>query len=124
MIARLRGARASTRLVAPRTRLASPGGPTDALHIDNSYGIHVSGDMNAPATGGWQDWTTVTATVNLPFTGLQTLTVDRTTEAGTATTCRLPHPGNRRRGPLAPQGQDDNNDDHDDDDGTDSDIHG
>jgi hypothetical protein len=58
-------------------RLASPGGVADALHLDNSYGINVSGDVSAPATGGWQDWTTVSATVNLPFAGPQTLTVDQ-----------------------------------------------
>jgi hypothetical protein len=56
-------------------RLASPDGVTDALHIDNGSGDNVSGDVNAPATGGYQDWETVSANVNLPFTGLQTLTV-------------------------------------------------
>ena len=56
-------------------RLASPGGVTDALHIDDSLGADVSGDVNAPETGGWQDWATVTASVVLPYAGLQTLTI-------------------------------------------------
>jgi uncharacterized protein involved in high-affinity Fe2+ transport len=58
-------------------RLASPTGQTDALHIDNSSGLNVSGDINAPDTGGWQTWQTVTANVNLPFAGPQTLTLDQ-----------------------------------------------
>jgi hypothetical protein len=57
-------------------RLASPSGVTDALHVDNSAGTDLSGLVNAPDTGGWQDWSTVTATVTLPA-GVQTLTVDQ-----------------------------------------------
>jgi hypothetical protein len=57
-------------------RLASPGGVTDALHIANSAGTNLSGDINAPDTGGWQDWATVTGSVTLPA-GVQTLTVDQ-----------------------------------------------
>jgi beta-glucosidase len=57
-------------------RLASPSGVTDALHIASSSGTNLSGDVNAPATGGWQDWTTVTASVTLPA-GTQTLTIDQ-----------------------------------------------
>jgi hypothetical protein len=57
-------------------RLASPDGVTDALHIDNSAGTNLSGSVNAPDTGGWQDWATVTASVSLPA-GVQTLTVDQ-----------------------------------------------
>jgi F5/8 type C domain-containing protein/carbohydrate binding protein with CBM6 domain len=57
-------------------RLASPSGVTDALHIDNSAGTSLSGAVNAPDTGGWQDWGTVTASVTLPA-GVQTLTVDQ-----------------------------------------------
>ncbi len=55
-------------------RLASPNGVTDALHA-NLAGANLSGDINAPGTGGWQDWTTVTATVTLPA-GTQTFVVD------------------------------------------------
>jgi beta-glucosidase len=57
-------------------RLASPDGVTDALHIANTSGTNLSGDVNVPDTGGWQDWTTVTANVTLPA-GTQTLIVDQ-----------------------------------------------
>ena len=56
-------------------RLASPSGATDGLHIASSSGTNLSGNINVPTTGGWQDWTTVTATVTLPA-GQQTLTLD------------------------------------------------
>jgi hypothetical protein len=55
-------------------RLAAPSAVTDALHIANSSGTNLSGNVNAPATGGYQTWTTVNATVTLPA-GTQTLTV-------------------------------------------------
>ena len=57
-------------------RVASPNGVTDALHVANSAGTSLSGAVNVPDTGGWQDWATVTATVTLPA-GRQTLTVDQ-----------------------------------------------
>ena len=57
-------------------RLASPGGVTDGLHIASAAGSNLSGNVNVPATGGWQTWTTVTASVALPA-GQQTLTVDQ-----------------------------------------------
>jgi Carbohydrate binding module (family 6)/F5/8 type C domain/Abnormal spindle-like microcephaly-assoc'd, ASPM-SPD-2-Hydin len=57
-------------------RVASPSGVTDGLHIANSAGTNLSGNVNVPATGGWQTWQTVTATVTLPA-GQQTLTVDQ-----------------------------------------------
>jgi uncharacterized protein involved in high-affinity Fe2+ transport len=57
-------------------RLAAPAAVTDALHIDNSAGTNLSGNVNAPATGGYQTWTTVNATVTLPA-GTQTLTIDQ-----------------------------------------------
>ncbi len=57
-------------------RLASPSGVTDGLHIANSAGTNLSGNVNVPATGGWQTWVTVVATVTLPA-GTQTLTVDQ-----------------------------------------------
>jgi beta-glucosidase len=57
-------------------RLASPDGVTDALHIASTSGTNLSGNVNAPETGGWQDWTTVTASVTLPA-GTQTLVVDQ-----------------------------------------------
>jgi len=55
-------------------RLASPHGVTDALHIADSSGASLTGAVNAPATGGWQAWTTVTVSVTLPA-GQQTLTI-------------------------------------------------
>jgi chitinase len=57
-------------------RLASPIGVTDGLHIASSSGANLSGNINVPATGGWQTWTTVTASVTLPA-GQQTLTIDQ-----------------------------------------------
>ncbi|MBR7837747.1 RICIN domain-containing protein [Actinospica durhamensis] len=57
-------------------RVASPSGVTDGLHIANLAGTNLSGNINVPATGGWQDWTTVTATVTLPA-GTQTLVLDQ-----------------------------------------------
>jgi hypothetical protein len=57
-------------------RVAAPGAVTDALHIASSSGTNLSGDVNIPATGGYQTWTTVNATVTLPD-GVQTLTVDQ-----------------------------------------------
>ena len=61
---------------AVNLRLASPNGVTDGLHIANLAGTNLSGNINVPATGGWQNWTTVTATVTLPA-GTQTLVVDQ-----------------------------------------------
>jgi hypothetical protein len=48
---------------------------TDAFHLANSAGNDLTGAVAVPLTGGWQDWTTVTATVILPA-GVQTLTLD------------------------------------------------
>ena len=53
-----------------------PTAVTDGLHIANSAGTNLSGNVNVPATGGYQTWTTVIATVTLPA-GVQTLTVDQ-----------------------------------------------
>jgi beta-glucosidase len=57
-------------------RLSSPYGITDALHIANSAGTNLTGSVAVPDTGGYETWTTVTATVTLPA-GEQTLTVDQ-----------------------------------------------
>jgi uncharacterized protein involved in high-affinity Fe2+ transport len=67
---------ASAGTYALSMRLAAPTAVTDALHIDNSAGTNLTGDITAPATGGYQDWTTVTASITLPA-GVQTLTVDQ-----------------------------------------------
>src|SRR5579863_1440098 len=57
-------------------RLASPYGVADALHIANAAGTSLSGAIAVPNTGGYQNWTTVTASVTLPA-GQQTLTLDQ-----------------------------------------------
>jgi beta-glucosidase-like glycosyl hydrolase len=57
-------------------RVAAPGAITGALHIANSAGTNLSGSIAVPSTGGYQTWTTVTASVTLPA-GAQTLTVDQ-----------------------------------------------
>jgi len=54
--------------------VAAPSAVTDALHIANSSGTNLSGSVNIPSTGGWQTWTTVTASVTLPA-GQQVLTI-------------------------------------------------
>jgi beta-glucanase (GH16 family) len=57
-------------------RLAALNAVTDAFHISNSSGTNLTGSVNVPATGGWQTWTNVTASVTLPV-GEQTLTFDQ-----------------------------------------------
>jgi beta-glucosidase len=57
-------------------RVSSPYGITDALHIASSSGTNLSGSVAVPNTGGYETWTTVTASVTLPA-GQQTLTVDQ-----------------------------------------------
>jgi hypothetical protein len=87
-------------------RLASPSGVTDALHIANSSGTNLTGAVAAPETGGWQDWTTVDASITLPA-GEQTLTVDQdnagwnvhfitfTTTSTTGNTVTVTNPGSQ-----------------------------
>ena len=60
--------------------VAAPAAVADAFHISNSTGTNLSGFVALPATGGYQAWVTVTATVTLPA-GTQTLTVNQD-EAG------------------------------------------
>ncbi|MEY9893107.1 beta-glucosidase [Catenulispora sp. MAP5-51] len=55
-------------------RVAAPAAIADALHIADSTGANLSGAVAVPATGGYQTWATVTATVTLAA-GAQTLTV-------------------------------------------------
>jgi uncharacterized protein involved in high-affinity Fe2+ transport len=57
-------------------RVASPNAVTDAFHLANSAGTDLTGTVNVPATGGYQTWTNVTATVTLPA-GPQVLTLDQ-----------------------------------------------
>jgi alpha-L-fucosidase 2 len=54
--------------------VAAPSAVTDGFHIANSSGTNLSGSINVPSTGGWQTWTTVTASVTLPA-GQQVLTI-------------------------------------------------
>jgi len=54
--------------------VAAPSAVTDGFHIANSAGTNLSGSVNVPNTGGWQTWTTVTASVTLPA-GQQVLTI-------------------------------------------------
>jgi beta-glucosidase-like glycosyl hydrolase len=57
-------------------RVSSPYGLADALHIANAAGTNLTGSVAIPNTGGYQTWTTVTASITLPA-GQQTLTVDQ-----------------------------------------------
>ena len=54
--------------------VAAPSAVTDGFHIANSSGTNLTGSVNIPSTGGWQTWTTVTASVTLPA-GQQVLTI-------------------------------------------------
>jgi chitinase len=62
-------------------RVAAPNAVTDAFHLSNSSGTNLSGNVNVPATGGYQTWTTVTASVTLPA-GQQVLTLNQDTGGG------------------------------------------
>ena len=57
-------------------RVSSPYGITDALHVANSAGTNLTGSVAVPNTGGYETWTTVTASITLSA-GQQTLTVDQ-----------------------------------------------
>jgi hypothetical protein len=57
-------------------RLAAPSAVTDGLHLSNASGTNLSGNVNIPASGGWQTWTTATAQVTLPA-GQQVLTLNQ-----------------------------------------------
>src|SRR5580692_1762507 len=46
-------------------RVAALDAVTDGFHISNSSGTNLSGSVNVPATGAWQTWENVTATVTL-----------------------------------------------------------
>jgi parallel beta-helix repeat protein len=59
-------------------RVAAPSAVTGALHLADASGTSLTGPVGIPATGGWQNWTTVTATVTLPA-GRQVLALDQDT---------------------------------------------
>ena len=48
----------------------------DAFHVSSSSGADLSGPINIPTTGGWQNWTTVTANLTLEA-GQQVLIFDQ-----------------------------------------------
>ena len=56
--------------------VAAPTAVTDGFHLSNSSGTNLSGPTNVPATGGYQTWVNVTATVTLPA-GKQVLTINQ-----------------------------------------------
>ncbi|UWE13838.1 discoidin domain-containing protein [Actinacidiphila bryophytorum] len=57
-------------------RVAAPSAVSGALHLADASGTDLSGPVALPATGGWQNWATVTANVTLPA-GRQVLTLDQ-----------------------------------------------
>ena len=57
-------------------RVASANGVMDGFYIANAAGADLSGSVNVPNTGGYQNWVNVTATVTLPA-GVQTLTINQ-----------------------------------------------
>jgi lysophospholipase L1-like esterase len=59
-------------------RVAAPAAVTGGFHLSNGSGGNLTGAVPVPATGGWQTWTTVTASVTLPA-GQQVLTVSQDT---------------------------------------------
>ncbi len=60
-------ATAGTRTVSFRVAAAAAVGTTAGrFHIQTPSGTNLSGTINVPGTGGWQTYTTVTATITLP----------------------------------------------------------
>ena len=57
-------------------RVAAPSAVTDALHLSSATGTDLTGLTGIPATGGWQNWTTVTVRLTLPA-GQQVLTLNQ-----------------------------------------------
>jgi hypothetical protein len=57
-------------------RVAALNSVSNAFHITSSVGNASSGEVNVPSTGGWQTWTTVSATINLQA-GPQVLTLNQ-----------------------------------------------
>ncbi len=55
-------------------RVAAPAAVSDGFHIANAAGTNLSGNVNIAASGGWQTWGTVSASVTLPA-GVQVLTL-------------------------------------------------
>jgi hypothetical protein len=57
-------------------RVASPSGVSGAFHIADTSGTDLTGTEAVPATGGWQNWATITDTIQLAA-GQQTLILDQ-----------------------------------------------
>jgi hypothetical protein len=64
-------AKTGTYSVACRVSSGASGG---TFHVEDVSGTNLSGSISVPATGGWQNWTTVDANLALPA-GQQVLTV-------------------------------------------------
>ena len=47
-------------------RVAAPSAVAGAFHLANAAGSNLTGNVTIPATGGWQTWAPVTATLRLP----------------------------------------------------------
>jgi lysophospholipase L1-like esterase len=45
---------------------AAVGTSAGSFHLQSSAGANLSGSISVPGTGGWQTWTTITASVTLP----------------------------------------------------------
>jgi hypothetical protein len=83
--------------------VASPAAVTDGFHISNSAGTNLSGSVNVPATGGYQTWVTVTATVTLPA-GQQTLTLNQDAAGWNIDSMIFTGPGSAPVVPAPPTG--------------------
>jgi hypothetical protein len=60
-------ATSKTYTVSFRVAAAAAAGTTaGSLHLQTPSGNNLSGAINVPGTGGWQTWTSITATVTLP----------------------------------------------------------
>jgi hypothetical protein len=57
-------------------RFAAPSAVSGALHLSDAAGTDLSGAVDLPATGDWQNWATATTQVTLPA-GQQVLTVNQ-----------------------------------------------
>ncbi|WP_119321414.1 carbohydrate-binding protein [Capsulimonas corticalis] len=55
-------------------RVAAPSAVTNAFHLTSSAGSAATGEVSIPASGGYQNWTTVTANITLAA-GSQALTL-------------------------------------------------
>jgi len=65
-------ATAGTYITSFRLASGATGGGT--LHLQNTAGTNISGEITCPDTGGWETWSTVTASMTLPA-GVQTFTL-------------------------------------------------